>query len=138
MHSRIGLITPYLSEEWKNCIEATVKHAKKIKMLAYLYDEDRWPSGFAGNKVTKIKKNRMKLLKAEKTKKKWKFKIIEAPVSEWYNNATYPDTLSYDTIFIIFILYYLKRHGLYLFKRKSIRKSCLAKPSDNVLMKLHK
>jgi len=112
IHSRIGLITPYLSEEWRQCIKATVKHAKKRKMLAYLYDEDRWPSGFAGNIVTKNKKNRMNLLQAKKNGRTWTFKVIQPSVSEWFNGATYPDTLSYETVsdFIESTYEYYRKH----------------------------
>ncbi len=51
MHSRDGLETPYLSPEWMECIRETVKAARETGMGAWLYDEDRWPSGFAGGKV---------------------------------------------------------------------------------------
>lgn len=53
MHSRVGLNTPYLSNEWFSCIDACVDEAKKLGMSAWLYDEDRWPSGAAGGLVTK-------------------------------------------------------------------------------------
>jgi len=62
MHSRTGLATEYLSEEWFNLINACAEHCKKNKMEAWLYDEDRWPSGAAGGIVTKNKKFRMKSL----------------------------------------------------------------------------
>ena len=51
MHSREGLETPYLSPEWMECIRETVKTARETGMNAWLYDEDRWPSGFAGGRV---------------------------------------------------------------------------------------
>ncbi|MEA3345462.1 MAG: glycosyl hydrolase, partial [Chloroflexota bacterium] len=51
MHSRVGLVTPYLSERWMECIRAAVAEAKGRDMGAYLYDEDKWPSGFAGGLV---------------------------------------------------------------------------------------
>ncbi len=62
MHSRVGLATPYLSEEWFDCIAACVDEAKKQKMEAWLYDEDRWPSGAAGGFVTKNPRYRMRSL----------------------------------------------------------------------------
>jgi len=49
MHARVGLNTPYLSEEWFDCVKACVSEAKKLGMKANLYDEDRWPSGTAGS-----------------------------------------------------------------------------------------
>ncbi len=56
MHSRYGLKTPYLSEEWFKCITACVEKARQLGMKAYLYDEDRWPSGAAGGLVTRPNK----------------------------------------------------------------------------------
>ncbi|MEN2984888.1 MAG: glycosyl hydrolase [Dictyoglomaceae bacterium] len=53
MHSRVGLETEYLSREWMECIKETVKRSKELGMKAWLYDEDRWPSGFAGGLVPK-------------------------------------------------------------------------------------
>jgi len=53
MHSRYGLKTPYLSDEWFACISACVEKAGELGMKAYLYDEDRWPSGPAGGIVTR-------------------------------------------------------------------------------------
>ena len=35
------------------CIAATVDEADKQHMHAWLYDEDRWPSGFGGGLVVK-------------------------------------------------------------------------------------
>lgn len=52
MHSRVGLATPYLSEEWFQVVEACIDEARKLGMEAWLYDEDRWPSGAAGGLVT--------------------------------------------------------------------------------------
>lgn len=62
MHSRVGLDTPYLSKEWFECINACADEAEKLNMLAYLYDEDRWPSGAAGGLVTKNPEYRMRHL----------------------------------------------------------------------------
>ncbi|HIQ05114.1 MAG TPA: hypothetical protein EYH31_05390 [Anaerolineae bacterium] len=48
MHARVGLETPYLSPEWFDRVRTSVDEAKQRGMLAWLYDEDKWPSGFAG------------------------------------------------------------------------------------------
>ncbi|MHC4716966.1 MAG: glycosyl hydrolase, partial [Planctomycetota bacterium] len=53
MHSRYGLKTAYLSGEWFDCVSACVERARSLGMKAYLYDEDRWPSGAAGGMVTR-------------------------------------------------------------------------------------
>lgn len=53
MHSRTGLATKYLGEEFMELVKVCVDKAEKENMLAWLYDEDRWPSGAAGGLVTK-------------------------------------------------------------------------------------
>ncbi|MHC4591498.1 MAG: glycosyl hydrolase [Planctomycetota bacterium] len=53
MHSRVGLATEYLSDEWFRMIRACIDEAAELGMEAWLYDEDRWPSGAAGGLVTR-------------------------------------------------------------------------------------
>ena len=62
MHSRAGLITEYLGDEWFDLINAGADEGEKTGMEAWLYDEDRWPSGSAGGKVTVDPQYRMKSL----------------------------------------------------------------------------
>lgn len=62
MHSRSGLITEYLGEEWFDLCNKTAEYGKSVGMEPWLYDEDRWPSGSAGGIVTKDPKYRMKSL----------------------------------------------------------------------------
>ncbi|MBQ9951604.1 MAG: hypothetical protein IJO98_05655 [Clostridia bacterium] len=52
MHVRTGMDSPYLNEEFMDFIRFCIRTAKDEKMLAWLYDEDRWPSGTAGGRVT--------------------------------------------------------------------------------------
>lgn len=52
MHSRTGMATRYLSDEFMGMVSHCVQEAREKKMLAWLYDEDRWPSGAAGGYVT--------------------------------------------------------------------------------------
>ena len=42
MHSRIGMSTPYLKDEFMGLIKFCTQKAEQENMLAYLYDEDRW------------------------------------------------------------------------------------------------
>ena len=51
MHSREGLETPYMGEEWFQCVHRAISVAKELDMKAWLYDEDRWPSGTAGGSI---------------------------------------------------------------------------------------
>lgn len=62
MHSRAGLITEYLGDEWFELINQVADAAEADGMEAWLYDEDRWPSGSAGGKVTVDPQYRMKSL----------------------------------------------------------------------------
>lgn len=65
MHSRVGMNTPYLQKEWFECIDSCVDEAKKQDLYAWLYDEDRWPSGDAGGIVTKNPEFRERHIYAE-------------------------------------------------------------------------
>ena len=56
MHARTGLETPYLSDEWFELIKNCCDEAKSLSIEAWLYDEDRWPSGAAGGMVTSNEK----------------------------------------------------------------------------------
>ncbi|MBO5649229.1 MAG: hypothetical protein J6S76_04890 [Clostridia bacterium] len=57
MHARSGLETEYLSDAWFSCVDACVDEAKKLGMEAWSYDENGWPSGFAGGKLLEDSKN---------------------------------------------------------------------------------
>ena len=63
IHSRSGMATEYLSEDFFDLVKTCVEKAKSEDMLAWLYDEDRWPSGAAGGYVTKNKKYSRRYLK---------------------------------------------------------------------------
>ena len=62
MHSRTGLDTAYLGDDWFKAIDICIDEAEKQNMLAYLYDEDRWPSGAAGGFVTSDDRFKMQKL----------------------------------------------------------------------------
>jgi hypothetical protein len=52
MHPRTGLEDEYLGSEYMDRIRLCCETARQKGMHAWLYDEDRWPSGFAGGLVT--------------------------------------------------------------------------------------
>ncbi|MFA4945618.1 MAG: hypothetical protein WC789_13080 [Lentisphaeria bacterium] len=52
IHPRTGLGTPYLGGEFMDLVRLCTEEARRRGMLSWLYDEDRWPSGFAGGLVT--------------------------------------------------------------------------------------
>ncbi len=58
MHARGGLKTPYLSEEWMQAVDACCDEAQQLGMNAWAYDENGWPSGFAGGKLLEEESNR--------------------------------------------------------------------------------
>lgn len=51
VHPRPGLMTPYLSEEWFALWKAALDEATKLDMNLWIYDENSYPSGFAGGWV---------------------------------------------------------------------------------------
>jgi hypothetical protein len=52
MHSRAGLETRYLSDDWFHKVRVTLEEGKRQGLESWLYDEDKWPSGFAGGLAT--------------------------------------------------------------------------------------
>ncbi len=51
VHPRPGLITEYLSDDWFDLFEYSMKVGKKLGMNTWIYDENSYPSGFAGGHV---------------------------------------------------------------------------------------
>ena len=51
VHPRPGLMTPYLSEQWFRLWKAALKEAERLDMNVWIYDENSYPSGFAGGFV---------------------------------------------------------------------------------------
>ncbi|QGQ98299.1 hypothetical protein EHS13_27150 [Paenibacillus psychroresistens] len=81
MHSRTGLATEYLGDEWFDLINACAEEAEKLGMEAWLYDEDRWPSGTAGGIVTEEPRFRLKFIRLQIVSSEqfvWKDDVIAA------------------------------------------------------------
>lgn len=51
VHPRPGLKTEYLSDEWFSLFRYTLDKGKKLDMDVWIYDENTFPSGFAGGHV---------------------------------------------------------------------------------------
>jgi hypothetical protein len=51
IHPRPGLITEYLSEQWFELFQYAVEKGKELGMNVWIYDENSYPSGFAGGHV---------------------------------------------------------------------------------------
>lgn len=111
MHSRVGLVTPYLSKKWMDLINACCEEANKTGTMASLYDEDKWPSGFAGGLISADERYRERSL----------FLIKDEDISEndtvlaryqdynicrhvaplgmaWFNGYCYVDLLNPETV----------------------------------------
>ena len=52
IHSRNGLRTEYMGKHFMDMVKLSVECAQKYGLKVWLYDEDRWPSGNGGGKVT--------------------------------------------------------------------------------------
>lgn len=121
MHSRTGLKTEYLGEAWFDLINTCADYAESIGMEAWLYDEDRWPSGLAGGLVSQHPEFRQKAILLEidpegvgtnvvkefladiegsrctnldSGEKKLRFSVVEQGKSGFYNGYTYIDTMN--------------------------------------------
>lgn len=68
IHSRIGLATEYLGREFMEDVRYCMETAKGKGMRCWLYDEDKWPSGYGAGRVTEnpAYKNRFLLFSPEK------------------------------------------------------------------------
>ncbi|MDR0327836.1 MAG: hypothetical protein LBI05_06030, partial [Planctomycetaceae bacterium] len=53
VHPRPGLMTPYLSNDWFHLWKVAIEEAEKLDMNVWIYDENSYPSGFAGGFVPK-------------------------------------------------------------------------------------
>jgi hypothetical protein len=51
VHPRPGLMTPYLSEDWFRLWRVALDEARRLDMNVWIYDENSYPSGFAGGWV---------------------------------------------------------------------------------------
>jgi hypothetical protein len=51
VHPRPGLMTPYLSPEWFRLWKLALAEAARLDMKLWIYDENSYPSGFAGGFV---------------------------------------------------------------------------------------
>ena len=114
IHSRLGLVTEYLSDEWMDCVRVCIEEAKKKNIKTWLYDEDMWPSGFAAGEVAfkdREFRNRYLELRTERQESENEIVLTEyihngvtyyitdvtSPLgSPWFNRATYVDLMNED------------------------------------------
>jgi len=96
MHCRSGLVTPYLSDDFFDMIKSCIDEAEKKNMLAWLYDEDRWPSGAAGGIVTRDKTKRARHLLFTITPRNYSDVIPEGRAAESHLLRCYDIQLNED------------------------------------------
>lgn len=114
-HSRIGLVTGYLSEEWMEATRLAAEEAGKSGTYVWLYDEDKWPSGYASGELAKEEKHRDRcILMMKKKQVTPEDKILKEFIydsedyvvckhvmplgDEWFNGTTYVDLMNKDTV----------------------------------------
>lgn len=51
VHPRPGLITEYMSDEWYELFKYSVEVGKRLNLDIWIYDENSYPSGYAGGHV---------------------------------------------------------------------------------------
>lgn len=116
VHSRIGLTTPYMSEQWFIAVDAAVKEARQLGQNIWLYDEDKWPSGFSGGAVPLADESfRMKVLVARPVNTVLsdtaQIRPVGKPIAgvqvyiwtaslghDWFNGACYTDMMNRSAI----------------------------------------
>ena len=114
IHSRVGLLTDYLGDEWFQAVQATIDESKQQGFKVYLYDEDKWPSGFAGGLVPlENEAFRMKALIARPSDKviSDEYTPIGSSLSDiqvyrwvsplgydWFNGTCYTDLMSREAM----------------------------------------
>lgn len=62
IHSRIGLKDEYLGKKFLEAVKHCHSYACEKGMQVYLYDEDKWPSGYGGGRVTEDEAYRARYL----------------------------------------------------------------------------
>lgn len=113
LHSRIGLLTEYLGDDWWDAMDAGVDECEKLGIEAWFYDEDKWPSGFAGGRVPRESEDYHArymarvpldqpipaLCKELSTDKKWRYVCGKVPMGNaWFNGTCWVDLLNPDMV----------------------------------------
>ena len=113
LHSRTGLLTEYLGSDWWKVMDAGLKACQRTGTYAWFYDEDKWPSGFAGGVVplksedyharclVRLKRTEplpagSKVLTKDDTYYYIEYKMKSG--NPWYNGTCYVDLLNPATV----------------------------------------
>ncbi|MBS1704546.1 MAG: hypothetical protein JST40_01625 [Armatimonadetes bacterium] len=113
IHPRPGLVTEYLSDRWFDLCRCAQSTARELGMEIHIYDENSYPSGFAGGHVLNCHSHlRLQKLvctssleppKGERIRSfhfgatQLAIEIQETDSSGWYAGKTYVDILNPET-----------------------------------------
>ena len=93
IHPRPGLMVPYLSEEWFRLWKAALDEAEKLDVNVWIYDENSYPSGFAGGFVPEaLPDSRGMGLKFEEVGGSDFLGLDSIPEDVWYIFVPAPDS----------------------------------------------
>ncbi|MCP4314435.1 MAG: hypothetical protein GY790_24535 [Bacteroidetes bacterium] len=113
LHSRTGLLTEYLGEEWWQAMDAGVQACEELGIECWFYDEDKWPSGFAGGIVPlaseefraraflRIPQHKELPEHAEILSEDQSYRYVCARVpmgNPWFNGTSWVDLLNPETV----------------------------------------
>jgi len=113
LHSRGGLLTEYMGKDWWKVMDAAVNVSEKEGLYAWFYDEDKWPSGFAGGKVplmdeeyharclTRVSKNEQVSQGDEVIFEDDRYRYVCHKTrmgNAWFNGTAYTDLLNPATV----------------------------------------
>jgi hypothetical protein len=91
VHPRPGLMTPYLSEDWFALWTYALKLARQHDMRLWIYDENSYPSGFAGGHVPEeMPESRALGLTVDSNRV---VAQVQAGVSPWYGGRFHTDLI---------------------------------------------
>jgi hypothetical protein len=79
VHPRPGLMTPYLGPDWFRLWKVALDEAAKLDMNVWIYDENSYPSGFAGGWVPELMPESRGMgltMKESKTAPKWSDDLV--------------------------------------------------------------
>jgi hypothetical protein len=122
LHPRYGMVTEYASEEWYDLAEYAARRAKREGIDLWIYDENSYPSGFAGghvpaempsshNEGQALRLHRQTVFRPDSSKEYLLFQMEGAPPRDI--TATYDQYLGKEGDFLLFEKIYYPVSGWY-------------------------
>lgn len=113
LHSRTGLLTEYLGDDWWAAMDAGVRAGERLGMEIWFYDEDKWPSGYAGGLVPLASEDFhcRSLIRLDKSTSlpsgsrilaeddRYRYVVYKVPMGDpWFNGTCWVDHLNPETV----------------------------------------